>query len=136
MVEIDISYEGELRCGAVHGPSGDHLNTDAPADNHGRGEAFSPTDLVATALGSCMLTIMGIVAQHDGISLDGTRVRVRKLMSDDLPRRITRLEVELAVPLSKDHPGREKLEAAAMACPVKQSIHPDIAVPVNFQWNS
>ncbi|NIP97177.1 MAG: OsmC family protein, partial [Akkermansiaceae bacterium] len=92
MVEIEINYEGQLRCGAEHGPSKDTLKTDAPVDNHGRGEAFSPTDLVATALGSCMLTIMGIVAQRDGIPLEGSRARVVKHMSTDTPRRIAKLE--------------------------------------------
>lgn len=134
MVKIEISYQGELRCGAQHGPSGDTLKTDAPVDNHGRGEAFSPTDLVATALGSCMLTIMGIVAERDGIPLEGTQVRVLKHMSADTPRRIAQIEVELTIPLPEDHPERRKLEAAAMSCPVKQSLHPEVELPIRFQW--
>lgn len=134
MVEIKISYEGQLRCSAEHGPSRDTLITDAPVDNHGRGKAFSPTDLVATALGACMLTIMGIVAQRDALQLDGTRVKVLKHMSTDTPRRISRIEVELTVPLPEDHPDRPKLETAAMACPVKQSLHPEIDLAIHFHW--
>ena len=134
MVEIKISYEGQLRCSAEHGPSRDTLITDAPVDNHGRGKAFSPTDLVATALGACMLTIMGIVAQRDALQLDGTRVKVLKHMSTDTPRRISRIEVELKVPLPEDHPDRPKLETAAMACPVKQSLHPEIDLAIHFHW--
>ena len=92
MIEISIDYQGQLRCSASHQPSGDCLATDAPVDNNGRGEAFSPTDLVATALGTCMATVMGIVARQKDISLEGMKLRVRKHMSADSPRRISRLE--------------------------------------------
>lgn len=134
MIEITTKYEGELHCHNTHGPSGTTVDTDAPVDNNGRGESFSPTDLVATALGSCMATIMGISAQNKGVSLDGMSIKVGKQMSEDLPRRITRLSVSIEVPLSADHPDRKSLEAAAMACPVAQSIHPAIEVPVDWQW--
>jgi uncharacterized OsmC-like protein len=134
MVEITIDYQGDLHCEAVHGPSGDKLATDAPVDNQGRGEAFSPTDLVATALGACMATVMGIVARRKGLELAGMKVRVGKTMSADAPRRIARLDVELRVPLAADHPDRGMLEAAALACPVHQSLHPSIVTVLDWQW--
>lgn len=134
MVEIRIDYQGELHCEAVHGPSGDRLSTDAPVDNQGRGEAFSPTDLVAAALGTCMATIMGIVARRKEVALDGMKVRVGKTMSADTPRRIARLDVEILVPLPADHPDRSLLEAAALGCPVKHSLHPEIAVVMDWKW--
>jgi len=134
MVEIKIDYEGELHCNASHLPSGSRLVTDAPLDNNGRGEAFSPTDLVATAVGACMATVMGIVARRKDIALAGMTVTVRKFMSDDLPRRITCLEVDVNVPLPATHPERKVFENAALSCPVYQSIHPDIEVVMNWQW--
>ena len=134
MVEIEIAYEGGLRCRAAHGPSGDVIRTDAPVDNHGRGEAFSPTDLVAAALGACFSTIMGIVAERKGLDLAGLRVVVRKGMSAQPPRRIARLEVDVEVPLAADHPERPLLESAALACPVHQSLHPEIEVGVRWAW--
>lgn len=134
MVTIDISYQGGLRCSATHQPSGNVIQTDAPVDNNGRGEAFSPTDLVATALGCCMATIMGIVADRKGISLEGMDIRVRKHMSTDTPRRISRLEVDLKMPLPEDHPERKLLEGAALGCPVHHSLHPDIGVVMNWMW--
>jgi len=134
MVEITIGYEGELHCNALHHPSGNRLATDAPVDNNGRGEAFSPTDLVATALGTCMATVIGIVARRKDLELSGMTVKVRKFMSEDTPRRISRLEVDLDIPLPADHPERKALEAAAKGCPVQHSIHPDIAVPITWQW--
>src|SRR5436190_3798228 len=97
-VEIDVVYQGELRCVAKHGPSKTELTTDAPVDNHGKGESFSPTDLVATALGSCILTTMGIVAQRHNIDLTGTRVHVVKEMVQQPIRRIGALPVKLVFP--------------------------------------
>lgn len=134
MVTIDIKYEGGLHCAATHGPSGDTIETDAPVDNNGKGEAFSPTDLTATSLGACMMTVMGIKAEQKEIDLTGARVQVRKYMSTEPPRRISKLEVELEMPLSADHPNRALLEAAAMACPVHQSLHPDIEIAMNWSW--
>lgn len=133
MVTIDIAYQGQLRNLATHGPSGTTLVTDAPVDNHGRGESFSPTDLVATALGSCMVTIMGIYAQQNDIDLGQTKVRVGKEMTPP-PRRIGRLSVEIEVPLPESHPRRAALERAALTCPVHQSLHPDVEIPVSFRW--
>ncbi len=134
-VQIDIAYEGELRCRATHGPSGTVLVTDAPVDNQGKGESFSPTDLVATALGSCMLTVMGIFAQRHAFDLTGTSVTVRKEMTPP-PRKIARLACEIRVPLEEAHPLREALERAALTCPVHQSLHPDVEKPVLFVWGS
>ena len=134
MVHIDIQYTGGLRCRAVHGPSGMEILTDAPVDNHGKGEAFSPTDLAATSLGACMATVMGIAAERHGVSIEGTTVSVDKEMSSDSPRRISRIEVVFTIPLPPDHPRRALLEAAALACPVHHSLHPDIEKPVGFDW--
>jgi uncharacterized OsmC-like protein len=134
MVKISIRYEGGLRCEAVHGPSGQKLFTDAPVDNHGKGESFSPTDLVATALGSCMATIMGIVAERHKLDLTGMKIEVTKEMSQDTPRRIARLTTVIDVPLPQDHPDRELLERAALTCPVHQSLHPEIVKPLEFRW--
>lgn len=133
-VSITIQYDGELRCEAVHGPSGTVLQTDAPRDNQGRGEAFSPTDLVGTALGTCMATTMALVARRHGVELRGTRVTVRKEMSAEPPRRIARLVVEIQVPLPSSHELREQLETAAHTCPVQRSLHPDMATPTTFVW--
>ena len=134
MVEINAVYEGTLRCAAVHGPSGSTIETDAPVDNHGRGERFSPTDLLATALGTCMMTIMGIFADRHEIDLTGTKVKVHKEMTPEPPRRIARLPVVIEVPLSADHPKRTALEKAALTCPVHLSLHPEIEKPVTFEW--
>ena len=134
MVKIDIDYAGELRCVSTHEPSGQTLSTDAPVDNNGKGETFSPTDLVATALGSCMATIMGIVAQRKDIKLDGLHLSVGKHMSEDLPRRISRLPVTIEVPLAEDSPYKELMINAALSCPVKQSLHEDIEIPITWIW--
>jgi uncharacterized OsmC-like protein len=135
MIEITIDYQGDLRCHAVHGPSKNELITDAPVDNCGKGESFSPTDLVATALGTCMATIIGIVAQRKELDVRGMKVRVEKHMSTDAPRRIVRLPVTIELPLPADHPERKLLEASAHSCPVAQSVRPDIDKPVTFVWH-
>ncbi len=134
MVTIDINYQGGLRCAATHKQSENTLTTDAPLDNNGRGEAFSPTDLIATGLGCCMATVMGIVADRKEISLEGMDVQVRKHMSADTPRRISRLEVDLKMPLPADHPERKVFEGAALGCPVHHSLHPEIEVVMNWVW--
>lgn len=135
-VEIDVTYEGDLHCRAVHGPSGETVRTDAPVDNGGKGEAFSPTDLLATALGTCLVTIMGIVAARLGLDLAGTRTHVVKEMVADPVRRVGSLTVTITLP-----PGceispadRTRLEHAARSCPVKQSLHPDTVVSVRFEY--
>ncbi|QDV71172.1 OsmC-like protein [Rosistilla carotiformis] len=132
MVEIQVEYQGGLRCQAVHGPSGCQLSTDAPVDNQGRGESFSPTDLVATALGTCVSTIMGIYADRHDLNLTGMKVRIEKHMSADLPRRIMRLPVEIRLPITLDERHRTAIEAAARLCPVHQSLRADIEAPLVF----
>lgn len=135
-VEIQVVYEGGLHCAATHGPSAQTLTTDAPVDNGGKGAAFSPTDLVATALGSCMATIMGIVAERHQLKLDGLRIQVLKEMVSDPVRRIGALKTRLVLPagLKLSAADRAKLEAAAKACPVKQSLHPDVRTPMEFVY--
>ena len=134
MVRITSTYEGGLRCRAVHGPSGTTLTTDAPVDNHGKGESFSPTDLVATALGACMMTVMGIVAERHGVDLAGMRAETVKEMTTAPPRRIAALRTTLTIPLPADHPQRQLLEQAAHACPVHKSLHPEIDAAIEFVW--
>lgn len=135
MTEMSIEYLGELRCRATHDASGTILITDAPLDNHGKGESFSPTDLVATALGTCMLTVMGIAARKLQIDLTGTKVAVRKEMATSPIRRIAALEVTITVPLALDNELKEKLVKAAMTCPVHASLHPDIRVAIEWGWS-
>ena len=133
MVEISIVYRGELRCDATHGPSGTALTTDAPVDNEGKGESFSPTDLVATALGTCMMTIMGIVARRHDIPLDGSTVTVRKVMVTEPVRRIGQLPVTITLAQPLDAEQKKLLERAAMTCPVHKSLHPDIDTPFELR---
>ena len=133
-VQIEMIYDGQLRTKATHGPSGNSVITDAPVDNHGRGESFSPTDLVATALGTCMATVMGIFAERHGIDLKGMRISVKKEMVQVPIRRIGKLSVEIQVPLASDHPHRAALERTVHTCPVHQSLHPDVEKPVTFHW--
>lgn len=134
MVDIHLAYRGELRCEAKHGPSGATVFTDAPVDNHGKGESFSPTDLVATALGACMLTIMGIVSKRHGIALEGTEVHVKKHMVSEPVRRIGKLEttIQVATPVSPEQ--KKLLETAALTCPVHKSLHPDVEKPITWIW--
>lgn len=134
MVQINVKYQGELHCDAVHGPSGAELSTDAPVDNCGRGESFSPTDLVATALGTCVATIMGIYADRHELDLKGMTVSVEKHMSDDQPRRIARLPVHINVPIALDDRHRKAIETAAGHCPVHQSLRADIEAPLTFVY--
>ena len=129
-----IVYQGNLRTEAIHLNSGNSLITDAPLDNNGKGEAFSPTDLVATAFGSCMLTMMGISANAHQIDMSETKVRITKTMAAN-PRRISQIEVELFMP-SKDYTDKERkiLEKAAQLCPVANSLHPDLKQVVSIHW--
>ena len=134
MVKVDISYTGDLHCDATHGPSQSKIATDAPTDNKGKGAAFSPTDLVATALGTCMSTIMGMKAEELGLDLRGMTVSVQKEMSKAAPRRIVGLPSEVHIPLSADCPQREVLEQAALNCPVHKSLPAEINRPTKFFW--
>lgn len=134
MSTITTQYIGELRTQATHLPSGNTLLTDAPVDNNGRGEAFSPTDLVCTALGSCMMTIMGIVASRHDLDLEGTRLDITKVMASD-PRRIAEVVVTFTLP-PRNFSDKEKalLEHAARTCPVALSLHPDLRQTVQFVY--
>lgn len=134
MVEVTAVYQGELRCEATHGPSGAVLQTDAPVDNHGRGEAFSPTDLVATALACCMLTILGIVGERHGLDLAGARATVEKHMATEGVRRIARLPITVTIPDAPEASVRQLVERALLTCPVHQSLHPDIEAPLKIVW--
>lgn len=135
-VEIDIAYTGDLRCTATHVRSGNTLTTDAPLDNGGRGEAFSPTDLVATGVGACMMTVMGLVAQRHGIDLTGAKVRVIKEMIAAPVRRIGAIRVTITFPPGRSFSpeDRERLERAAHICPAKHSLHPDVNAVVDFVY--
>ncbi len=134
MVRIEVDYRGQLHTVCRHAPSGRELETDAPKDNRGLGESFSPTDLLATALGSCMLTVMGIAARRHGWALEGVRARVDKHMESEPVRRICRLQVELSMPAGLPAESREILEQSARGCPVMQSISPSIEVDARFDW--
>lgn len=134
-VQITVAYEGNLRSTATHGPSKNQVVTDAPVDNQGKGESFSPTDLVATALGTCMLTIMGIVAARHNLDIRGTRVRVEKHMVADPVRRISRLPSTIEIPVKINPEQRQALENAALTCPVHNSLDPRIERPVQFLWS-
>lgn len=134
MVEITATYEGELRCSAVHGPSGNQIHTDAPTDNNGKGEAFSPTDLVATALGTCIMTILGIVANRREIDLGKVTARLEKHMVSEPVRRIGKLVVHVDIPAAVSEDDRTRLERAAGKCPVHKSLHPDIEFDIVYNW--
>jgi putative redox protein len=129
-----IEYLGGMRTSSVHLRSGQTLITDAPPDNNGRGEAFSPTDLLATSLGCCMLTIMGIVAERHQLKIEGAKVDITKIMAAN-PRRVSEVIVEITMPAGgfsdKD---KQLLENAAHTCPVAMSLHPDLKQTVSFQW--
>lgn len=136
MPTVKTAYLGNLRTNSTHLQSGNQLITDAPTDNMGKGEAFSPTDLLATATGTCILTTMAIVAQRDGIELSNSEVEVTKIMTQTPPRRIARLEINLKmvsnVVLSAEQ--IKKLENTAHKCPVSLSLHPEVEQVLTFEW--
>lgn len=134
MVKIEIDYRGALLCEAKHGPSGKCCVTDAPADIGGGASSFSPTDLVATALGTCIATTMDMVAKRHGWNIAGTRIEVSKEMTAAPPRRIKRLVTHVTMPVSRAIDPNGLLERAAHKCPVHQSLHPDIELPIVFYW--
>ena len=134
MVEINGKYQGDLHCSARHGPSGSVLSTDAPKDNQGRGEAFSPTDLVATALGTCIATTMAIASRKHGVELRGLRFEVTKEMSAASPRRIARITTQIWMPIPANHPAAPAIEASARGCPVHHSLHPEVDKPLTLHW--
>lgn len=130
-----IIYKGDLRSVATHIQSGTVIETDAPTDNQGKGERFSPTDLVATALGTCMITTMGIKARTMDIDLAGTKLDVTKIMVSD-PRRIGKIIVHVFFPegLTIDDKQKEILERTARTCPVERTLHPDVELLMEFNW--
>ena len=136
MVTTHVTYTGDLRCEATHAPSGSVIQTDAPADNHGKAQRFSPTDLVGAALATCIATTIGIAGQKKGWKLDGMRVKVDKDMSTTPPRRIAQLAVELWMPVAMDGDDRKQVETIAHACPIHASLHPDVRVTCVIHWPS
>lgn len=136
-VEMTMKYRGDLLCSATHEPSGATIKTEAPKDNGGRGLQFSPTDLVGTALGTCMLTIMGLIAQRHGWDMSGATVKVLKEMATNPVRRIGKLTAVISLPQSLaalTDEDRLILERGALACPVKASLHPDVELEIKFEY--
>ncbi|MFV0237076.1 MAG: OsmC family protein [Flavobacteriales bacterium] len=134
MITSEVKYLGGLRTTAVHVKSNNEIITDAPIDNYGKGEAFSPTDLIATGLGSCMITLMGIKADNLGINLEGTKAEVIKRMSVDDPRRIKEIRVTLIMNQNFDDKTKVILEKIALTCPVAKSLHPELKQTVEFLY--
>jgi len=128
-----VTYLGDLRTSSIHLQSGSEIISDAPLDNNGKGEAFSPTDTVANALASCMLTVMGIKAGDMGVSLTGSVAEVTKSMQAE-PRRISGIKVVFTMKSDADEKAKTILERTALTCPVHQSLHPDIVKDVTFNW--
>ncbi len=133
MATSSITYVGELRTICIHLQSGTQILTDAPTDNHGKGEAFSPTDLVATALGSCMVSIMAIKSKDVEVDLKDSTVSITKIMQAE-PRKIAKIIVELNMSIDTSEKNKTILERSAMTCPVLLSLHPDIEKEVTFNW--
>jgi len=129
-----VTYLGNLRTENTHLKSGDTYITDAPTDNNGKGEAFSPTDTVATGLANCMLTVMGIKALNLNIDMSGTTAEVTKIMTSN-PRRISKIVVVLNLPFKADAKNKKILEHTAKTCPVLNSLHPEIEKDISFNWN-
>ncbi|TAF94552.1 MAG: OsmC family peroxiredoxin [Runella slithyformis] len=136
MATAQITYLGDLRTEAVHLQSNTAILTDAPTDNQGKGEAFSPTDLVATALGACIITTMGIVARRDDIDLRGSVLEITKVMSTEPPRKIAQIVLKIAIqtPHELDETTKAKYVRIAHTCPVAISLHPDLVQDVTFEW--
>jgi uncharacterized OsmC-like protein len=133
MVKMSVIYQGQKHCELTHEPSGAKIETDAPRDNQGKGERFSPTDLMGAALASCVLTTMAIVGERDGIRLDEMQAEVIKEMNSD-PRRIKSLPVHVRMPARLTPDQRAKLERAARHCPVHKSLNPEIHAPITFEY--
>lgn len=131
-----IVYLGDLRTQATHLQSNETIITDAPVDNNGKGEAFSPTDLAATSLGSCAMTIMGIMAKREGVDFSGSEIEVTKIMSAEAPRKIAKVIVDFTMktPEALSEEVQAKYVRAAHTCPVSLSLHPDIEQVFNFTW--
>ena len=134
MSRANIVYQNNLRTEAEHIASGEKIITDAPVDNNGKGEAFSPTDLVATALGSCIITIMAISANKYDIDMSGTNASVKKIMGSD-PRRISEISIEINMNKNIEEKDRKRLERSALTCPVHRSLHPDLEKKIRFIYS-
>lgn len=134
MATVSATYLGDLRVECVHNQSGTRIITDAPTDNQGKGASFSPTDLCATALGACAMTIIGIYAQSHGVDVTGAKMRIAKTMSAN-PRRIGKVEVVFEMP-DKDYSDKEKaiMERCTQTCPVHLTLHPDVEQIFTFHW--
>lgn len=133
-VKLTGRYKGNLRVSVLHGPSGTEVETDAPVDNHGKGERFSPTDLVVASLSACMLTIMGIVAERDQVDLSSVTFSAEKHMAENTPRRISKIVIEFDMPKSLTDSQKKKLENAAKTCPVHYSLSADIEKVIKFNY--
>ncbi len=129
-----VDYKGKLRTVSTHVKSGEQIITDAPVDNNGKGEAFSPTDMVANSVATCMLTVMGIAAEKKDISIEGAKAEVEKIMASN-PRRIAAINVKVTMPqIPYENAHKKLLEKVAGTCPVLQSIHPEIKKKLEFVW--
>ncbi len=135
MVKMKVTYQGRKQCELIHGPSQSKIETDAPKDNGGKGERFSPTDLIGVSLASCVLTTLEIIAERDGlnISLEGSYAEVEKNMASN-PRRIESLTLRVSLPQNINLETRKELEGIAQNCPVRKSLHPDMKVPMTFEY--
>ena len=136
MVEMNLEYTGDLRTVATHGPSGTVIQTDAPTDNMGKGESFSPTDLCGAALASCILTTISIKGLNRGWDLKGATAKVQKIMSADLPRRISQLNIDIQIPNRFSEDEKQEMHHIADTCPVNQSLNPNIEVSLNLSWET
>lgn len=134
MVKIEIEYLGDLRCKMVHSLSGTEIITDAPIDNHGQGLSFSPTDLAAGSLGTCIATIMGMVAENHFLDLEGMKMTVIKEMAKDTPRRINSISIDIEFPSDLDDKSFQLLKRVPPLCPVGQSLHPDIETKITYRF--
>lgn len=133
MTTSTVTYEGNLRTSAIHLQSNNQIITDAPTDNHGRGETFSPTDLLATSLASCMLTVMGIKAENMDLDLTGTLANVNKIMATE-PRRVAQIDVQVKVKGVSEEKDQIILKNTALACPVAKSLHPDLLQNIQIEF--
>jgi putative redox protein len=135
MATSKVTYSGSLRTTAIHLQSSTEIISDAPIDNHGKGEAFSPTDLLATSLASCMFTIMGLTAKTHNLNIEGASAEVTKVMATE-PRRVSEIHINFNFPDKETYSDKDKkiLENAAVSCPVYQSLHPNIKKVVDFAW--
>ncbi|MGZ3944078.1 MAG: OsmC family protein [Mucilaginibacter sp.] len=134
MATVETTYVGDLRTENIHVQSGTKILTDAPTDNQGRGEAFSPTDLLGVALGTCMLTTIAIKTRNDGIDIVGAKCSVTKVMTSSPPRKVAELQVKLMFPKQYTEQQQKLIEEICMTCPVYLSLHPDMAKIVDFGW--